>query len=138
MTPFFVLINDFEAAALGMVELGPVDLTPVGPAGLPDLSQTEFVTAVVGPGTGFGAATLIKRDGRLTSLSGESGHVGFAPENPMQVELLASLANAFGRVSDERSQGGGNVCKSSSLCRNFPGEAIGSCSERLFSLLTCV
>ncbi|MEC8331119.1 MAG: glucokinase, partial [Pseudomonadota bacterium] len=71
------LLNDFEAAALGVVELGPVDLTPVGPAGLPDLSQTDFVTAVVGPGTGFGAATLIKRDGRLTSLSGEAGHVGF-------------------------------------------------------------
>lgn len=103
------LLNDFEAAALGMVELGPVDLTPVGPAGLPDLSQTDFVTAVVGPGTGFGAATLIKRDGRLTSLSGESGHVGFAPENPMQVELLASLANAFGRVSDERLVSGGGL-----------------------------
>ena len=87
------LLNDFQAAALGMAELGPADLTPVGKAGLPDLRQTDFVTAVVGPGTGFGAATLIKRDGTLTSLSGEAGHVGFAPENLLQVELLSSLAN---------------------------------------------
>ena len=34
------LLNDFEAAALGMAELGPSDLTPVGKAGLPDLTQT--------------------------------------------------------------------------------------------------
>ena len=103
------LLNDFEAAALGMAELGPADLTPIGKAGLPDLRQTEFVTAVVGPGTGFGAATLIKRDGRLTSLSGEAGHVGFAPEKPLQVELLASLANEFGRVSDERLVSGSGL-----------------------------
>ena len=103
------LLNDFEAAALGMAELGPDDLTPVGQAGLPDLTQTEFVTAVVGPGTGFGAATLIKRDGRLTSLSGEAGHIGFAPENPLQVELLAGLANEFGRVSDERLVSGSGL-----------------------------
>ena len=76
---------------------------------MPDLTQTEFVTAVVGPGTGFGAATLIKRDGRLTSLSGEAGHVGFAPENPLQVELLAGLANEFGRVSDERLVSGSGL-----------------------------
>ena len=63
-----------------MAELGPDDLTPVGQAGLPDLTQTEFVTAVVGPGTGFGAATLIKRDGRLTSLSGEAGTLGSRPK----------------------------------------------------------
>ena len=103
------LLNDFQAAALGMAELGPADLTPVGKAGLPDLRQTDFVTAVVGPGTGFGAATLIKRDGRLTSLSGEAGHVGFAPENLLQVELLASLANEFGRVSDERLVSGSGL-----------------------------
>ena len=42
-------------------------------------------------------------------MSGESGHVGFAPENPMQVELLASLANGFGRVSDERLVSGSGL-----------------------------
>lgn len=103
------LINDFQAAALGMAELGPADLTQVGDVELPDLRRTEYVIAVVGPGTGFGASTLIKRDGRLTTLSGEAGHVGFAPENPLQVELLASLADQFGRVSDERLVSGSGL-----------------------------
>ena len=103
------LLNDFEAAALGLAYLGPADLTPVGEAKLPDLRQAEYVVAVVGPGTGFGAATLIKRDGRLTSLSGEAGHVGFAPESPLQVELLASLADQFGRVSVERLVSGSGL-----------------------------
>jgi len=81
----------------------------VGDVELPDLRRTEYVIAVVGPGTGFGASTLIKRDGRLTTLSGEAGHVGFAPENPLQVELLASLADQFGRVSDERLVSGSGL-----------------------------
>ena len=38
-----------------------------------------------------------------------SGHVGFAPENPLQVELLAGLANEFGRVSDERLVSGSGL-----------------------------
>lgn len=103
------LLNDFEAAALGIAELGPADLSPVGKVELPELSKPEYVVAVVGPGTGFGAATLIKRDGRLTALSGEAGHVGFAPENPLQVELLASLTAQFGRVSDERLVSGSGL-----------------------------
>lgn len=96
------LLNDFEAIALGLVELRADEITFVGSVEMPHEHRGEFTLAVVGPGTGLGAATLVKRQGQLFPLSCEAGHVGFAPESVLQVSLLQILGEKFGRVSDER------------------------------------
>lgn len=101
-TDLVALLNDFEAIAYSIPSLGDGDCLPVGLLPLPTLDREYFNVAIIGPGTGLGAAGLLCRDGRLTPVVGEAGHVGFAPENRVQVQLLEQLRQRFDRVSDER------------------------------------
>ena len=93
------LINDFTAQALALDRLGPRDTRRIGP----DVKGRNRATiAIMGPGTGFGAAALV-RDGRTDAvLTGEGGHSAFAPEDEVEVEILRRLMARFGEVSVER------------------------------------
>lgn len=95
----FRTVNDFEALALGIPHAGPEALhtlrdgraDPLGPR------------AVLGPGTGLGVSGLVSdRHGGWIALAGEGGHVGFAPQDEVEADLLAYLRGRFGRVSCER------------------------------------
>ncbi|MDB5457139.1 MAG: glucokinase [Caulobacter sp.] len=92
------LINDFTAQALAAPRLGPQDLRQIGP--LP--TSIEGDLAILGPGTGFGAAGMVRRHGVLTPLSTEGGHIGFAPADDLEIEILRVLMKRFGRCSIER------------------------------------
>ena len=96
------LLNDFEAIAYSLPFLAAEDRSVIGvPQGVA-LSGRDFNVAVLGPGTGLGVAGLIGRDKRLIPITGEGGHVAFAPETELQSELLAALRSRFARVSAER------------------------------------
>lgn len=103
------LINDFEAIAYAVPLLGESDMVSIGSSARSDLDKPDFTIAVVGPGTGFGAAGLCKRDHMLFPIVGEEGHVGFAPETQAQLQIYGELANDFGRVSTERLLSGPGV-----------------------------
>ncbi len=93
------LINDFSAQALSIERLAPRDTRLIGPR---VRGRPEATAAVMGPGTGFGAAALIK-DGRTRAvLTGEGGHSAFAPEDEVEIEILRRLMARFGEVSIER------------------------------------
>ncbi len=96
------LLNDFEAIAYSIPFLAPGDCVAAGILPLPEFGEDDFNVAIVGPGTGLGAAGLLRRDGRLYPVVGEGGHLGFAPESQLQMRLLAALREKFERVSDER------------------------------------
>jgi len=93
------LINDFTAQALCIDRLAPRDSRTIGP----DIKgRTDATAAIMGPGTGFGAAALV-RDGRGRAvLTGEGGHSAFAPEDEVEIEILRRLIKRFGEVSVER------------------------------------
>ena len=93
------LINDFTAQALAIDRLAARDTRLIGP----DLKGRSQATAVImGPGTGFGAAALV-RDGRGRAVAtGEGGHAAFAPEDEVEIEILRRLTKRFGEVSIER------------------------------------
>ncbi|HEY3889194.1 MAG TPA: glucokinase [Caulobacteraceae bacterium] len=93
------LINDFTAQALAIDRLGPRDTRRIGP----DVKgRRQATAAIMGPGTGFGAAALV-RDGRTQAvLTGEGGHAAFAPEDETEIEILRRLTARFGEVSVER------------------------------------
>ncbi len=93
------LINDFRALAASADALEEKDLEVIGPA-LP--RAKDATVAIVGPGTGFGAAALVREPGKSIALAGEAGHMGFAPEDDTEIEILRILARKFGRVSIER------------------------------------
>jgi len=93
------LINDFTAQALAIDRLGPRDTRLIGPR---VRGRAHATAAIMGPGTGFGAAALVD-DGRTRAvLTGEGGHSAFAPEDEIEIEILRRLTVRFGEVSIER------------------------------------
>ena len=96
------LLNDFEAIAYSIPWLQKSDVVSIGLPRPKDLKDTDFTLCVLGPGTGLGAAGLCKRGAHISPVVGEAGHLGFAPETQLQVELLSQLRDRFDRVSDER------------------------------------
>ena len=103
------LLNDFEAIAYSLPFLAAEDRAVVGvPQGVA-LSGRDFNVAVLGPGTGLGVAGLIGRDKRLIPITGEGGHVAFAPETELQIEILRALRSRWDRVSAERLVAGSGI-----------------------------
>jgi glucokinase len=103
-------INDFAAMSLCVPLLAPADVRRVGDAPAPALDESRDRTfAVVGPGTGLGVGALLLRGGRASALETEGGHIGFAPRNEEEVEVLRRLQARYGRVSNERLLSGSGL-----------------------------
>jgi glucokinase len=96
------LINDFAAIAYSIPFLGEDDSLTIGPHDQRRLPLERFNVAILGPGTGLGVAGLCRRGDTLVPITGEGGHVGFAPETELQIEILKVLREKFERVSAER------------------------------------
>jgi glucokinase len=93
------LINDFTAQALAIDILEAKDLRRLGPTGAPDAKATA---AILGPGTGFGAAALVADGHGRAVLTCEGGHASFAPADDVELEIVRRLMARYGRVSVER------------------------------------
>ena len=93
------LLNDFAAQALGAPRVASEDLVRLGP----DVQTPAAGTlAILGPGTGFGVAGLVREFGVEVVLSTEGGHAGFAPSDEVEVEIWRRLARNRTRISVER------------------------------------
>lgn len=103
------LLNDFEAIAYSIPFLEASDCKIIGLPRAGDLSNADFTISVIGPGTGLGAVGLVKRDSVLIPIVGEAGHVGFAPETQVQIDILTALRERFDRVSCERLVSGPGI-----------------------------
>lgn len=96
------LINDFAAAAMGVLALPPEAFATLQ-EGVPDAHGT---IAVIGAGTGIGQAFLFWDGKRYRANPTEGGHAGFAPQGELQRDLLAYLEGSFQPVSVERAVSG--------------------------------
>jgi glucokinase len=94
-----VLMNDYAAQAMALPDLGAADFETIGPDVAGDAAAT---LAVMGPGTGFGVSALVREHGREAILSGEGGHVAFAPADAEEMEVFKIMSARFGRISVER------------------------------------
>lgn len=92
------LMNDFEAAGLGISRLAPSDLETLQ-EGRPVARATRLV---IGAGTGLGVGLLTWQDDGYAVHPSEGGHLDFAPVDELQDKLLEHLRRTFGRVSFER------------------------------------
>ena len=97
-----LLINDFAAVAMSLPLLSQSDLIPIGEHPAARQWPGDYCVGVIGPGTGLGAAGLICQGGSVARFITEAGHVGFAPQTDLQVEVWRVLSNRFERVSNER------------------------------------
>ena len=129
------LLNDFEAIGYALPHLKTEDYAPIGTSLAVNLDQPDFCMAIIGPGTGLGAGGIRKKNAELSSIIGEGGHVGFAPETPLQTEILARLRGKFERVCDERLISGPGIINIHQALADIRGEQIPSLGAAdIFSL----
>ncbi len=97
------VVNDFEATARGLLELGPEQLVVLQEGDV----EPGGHAAVLGAGTGLGEAILLRTERGARVLSTEGGHTDFAPRNEEEDGLLRFLRQRHGgRVSVERAVSG--------------------------------
>lgn len=95
------LINDLVAAAYAVPDLRDDEVVVLQQGMTPHENETHINAAVLGIGTGLGAAHLIWEEGRYRVLSSEAGHASFAPVNEIQQRLLSWLHLEHTHVSAE-------------------------------------
>jgi glucokinase len=91
------VLNDFEALALSLPRLGPLQLRPHG---LP--LNPHGTMAVIGPGTGLGVAGVVQTPGGWVALPGEGGHATLSAGDDFEAQLLAHVRQTHHHVSAER------------------------------------
>jgi glucokinase len=100
----FTIVNDFGAVAHAVATLpdehfrsicGPVRPLPA-----------EGVISIVGPGTGLGVASLVRKNASYDVIETEGGHIDFAPLDNLEDRILSVLRRNFRRVSVERIASG--------------------------------
>ncbi|WP_066557016.1 glucokinase [Croceicoccus bisphenolivorans] len=95
-----VLINDFEAVGHAVAAAGDEHFVHLSG---PDVVPAHGTTTITGPGTGLGVAALVRReDGSYRVQPTEGGHIGFAPEDRVEEQILAHVRDSLPRVSVER------------------------------------
>jgi glucokinase len=92
------LVNDFEAAGLGISRLAANELETLQ-EGRPVARAARLV---IGAGSGLGVGLLTWQDDGYAVHPSEAGHVDFAPVDELQDKLLLHLRRTYGRVSYER------------------------------------
>lgn len=92
------IVNDFIAAAHGVVELEPGELEPIR-AGE---AAPRGARLVLGAGTGLGVAALVPAGDGYAAVASEAGHMDFAPADADQRRVAEALARRYGHVSCER------------------------------------
>lgn len=109
------IVNDFAAAAAGLLGLGDADVRMVEPpdrspdtvVAQPDVAaqtadQAAGVRVVLGPGTGLGLSALVRCGSVWRVLESEAGHMGCATTHRDAQPAVARARNRWGRVSWER------------------------------------
>ncbi|WP_454915234.1 glucokinase [Xanthobacter sediminis] len=113
------VLNDFAAVAHAVPQLGRDDLLGVGvgraAAGRPRL--------VCGPGTGFGTAVVLTREGGYDVLPSEAGHMRFGAVTTDEARIIAHLVRDLGPVVVEHVLSGGGLVR---LHRILTGEHLSS------------
>lgn len=117
------LLNDFTAIAYSIPLLTEDEVRSIGQHEHDSLPKEHFDVAILGPGTGLGVAGLCRRGDALVPVTGEGGHVGFAPETALQIEILTVLREKFDRVSAERLIAGSGLENIHMALKTIHGES---------------
>jgi len=102
-----ILLNDFEAAAWGLLAIEEKDIVQIGGKAADPLGPK----ALLGAGTGLGEAMLLRCRNIWQVLRTEGGHASFSPRNRTEVELLESFMSRYGHVSFERFLSGSGLAE---------------------------
>jgi glucokinase len=93
------VINDVEAMTLSVPHLGDTDIAHIG-SGEP---VPGAPIAAVAPGTGLGAAALIRdSEGKWIAVASEAGHASATAVREREAAIIDAIRRRFGNVSVER------------------------------------
>ncbi|PCI49286.1 MAG: glucokinase [Alphaproteobacteria bacterium] len=92
------VLNDFEANACALPFLEGGGLLKIGSGEI----QGDGTKIVIGPGTGIGVAAITPIGEGWKVLTSEGGHVGFAPADDLERQILRTVKYKYPRVSVER------------------------------------
>lgn len=113
-----ILMNDFQAVGHGIAVLPEcaIETLQVGD------ERPQGVRALIGAGTGLGQAFMVWSGQHYQVLPTEGGHVGFAPTNDLQIELLRFMQlNAYRTTYEHLVSGRGLVSVFNFLRERNPG-----------------
>lgn len=96
------VLNDFEAIASALPYIDSGNLLKIGPDSSHGEMQEGGNKIVIGPGTGIGVAAITPIDEGWKVLTSEGGHVGFAPADDLERQILRTVKYKYPRVSVER------------------------------------
>jgi glucokinase len=94
-----LLLNDQEAAAFSIPDLGTNECIHVGSRVLPSGAGPEVLISIR---HGLGVASLRRWDNRYVASPSEGGHVGLSPANREEGDLFAAILSSGLRLSAER------------------------------------
>jgi glucokinase len=114
-----MLINDLEATAYGISELGPEDFVTLQESRVPQAGNA----AVIAAGTGLGEAGLFWDGVRHIPFACEGGHCDFAPNGELQARMLGYLRGQGEHVSMERVISGPGLVSIHAFLRATAGHA---------------
>jgi len=93
-----LFINDFAAYAYAIKFINKHNIRTIRDG----IGLEEHPIAVLGPGTGFGAAMLINQNGRTNAVALEGGHMSLASNTALQSAIKEYLCIRFKQVTIER------------------------------------
>ena len=93
-----LVVNDFAALAMSLPHLAQGGRQQIGGG----VELPNRTIGLIGPGTGLGVSGVVPVRERWVALSGEGGHVSFAPVTGDEVAILEALWGEYGHVSAER------------------------------------
>lgn len=118
----FTLVNDFEAVGHAVAQAEDSDYTHICGPDRPFAAEGSI--SVIGPGTGLGAALVLRlREGHLVRPT-EGGHIDFAPLDAIEDAILARLRKRHRRVSVERVVSGPGLVEIYETLARVEGRAI--------------
>ncbi|MFH1479849.1 MAG: glucokinase [Pseudomonadota bacterium] len=100
------LVNDVTAMAMAVPLLNSREVVSLNRA----RAASNGSIGVIAPGTGLGMALLIRLGGnRFTPIPSEGGHVDFAPNHPVEIELWHVMRRQWKHASLERLLSGSGI-----------------------------
>ncbi|MFL0809732.1 MAG: glucokinase [Agarilytica sp.] len=105
--PQVEILNDFSGLAYSLPELRGDDLFQIKTGE----AKAWGPLTVIGPGTGFGTATLVRTRTEWQVLESEGGHITFAPVTALETEILRVLRKQYERVTVEHLLSGSGLVR---------------------------
>ena len=112
-----LLLNDFEAQAVALPHLTDGMTREIAPG----KAHVDAPMLVLGPGTGLGAAGLLRADGRWLVATTEAGHMDFGPVDADEDMFWPHLQRVEGRVTFESVLSGPGLARLDAALRAARG-----------------